>query len=47
MLNLVIAILSKVYENMIVLQNGLYFDDLIEILPEMDWHDKYGCIVCV
>lgn len=29
MLNLVIAILAKVYEDMIVLQNGLYFDDLI------------------
>jgi hypothetical protein len=39
MMNLVIAILTKVYENMIVLQNGLYFDDIIEILPEMDWHD--------
>jgi hypothetical protein len=35
----VIAILTKVYENMIVIKNGLYLDDLIEIIPEMDWDD--------
>ena len=47
MLNLTIAILGTVYSNLTTLQNGLYFDELIEIIPEMDWHEYFGCIVCV
>ena len=47
MLNLVIAILGTVYANLNALSNGLLFDELIEVMPEMDWHDQFGCIVCV
>lgn len=47
MLNLVIAILGSVYSGLMKLQNGLYFDELIMVIADMDWHDQYGCIVCV
>jgi hypothetical protein len=47
MLNLVIAILGTVYGNLEALSNGLLFDELIEVMPEMDWDDQYGCIVCI
>ena len=47
MLNLVIAILGSVYSRLMAYQNGLYFDELIKVIAEMDWHDQYGCIVCV
>jgi len=47
MLNLVIAILGTVYANLNALSNGLLYDELIEVMPEMDWHDQFGSIVCV
>ena len=47
MLNLVIAILGTVYANLYALSNGLLYDELIEMMPEMDWDDQFGCIVCV
>ena len=47
MLNLVIAILGTVYANLNALSNGLLYDELIEVMPEMDWNDQFGSIVCV
>jgi hypothetical protein len=47
MLNLVIAILGTVYANLDALSNGLLYDELIEVMPEMDWDNQFGCIVCV
>ena len=47
MLNLVIAILGTVYANLNALSNGLLYDELIEVMPEMDWHDQFGSIVCI
>jgi hypothetical protein len=43
----VIAILGTVYSSLTPLENGLYFDELIEVLPEMEWNEHFGCIVCV
>jgi len=37
MLNLTIAILGSVYSDLMKVQNGLYFDELIMVISDMDW----------
>jgi hypothetical protein len=46
MLNLVIAIITVVYGKYYECENGLYYDELIKVMPEYEYDDQYGFIVC-
>ena len=41
-----IAIISVTYSNYYKCENGLFYDDLIKVMPEFEYDDEYGFIVC-
>lgn len=46
MLNFIIAILAKTYEDYDAISKGIYYDSLIEIFPLYQFHEEYGFITC-
>lgn len=41
-----IAIISVTYGNYYEFENGLYYDELIRVMPEYEYDDYFGFIVC-
>ena len=41
-----IAIISVTYGNYYEFENGLYYDELIRVMPEYEYDDQFGFIVC-
>ena len=46
MLNLLIAILGNIYGGFQNIKNGLFYDQLIEVIPENEWSDYFGIFAC-
>ena len=46
MFNLLIAILGNIYGGFQNIKNGLFYDQLIEVMPENEWNDYFGIFAC-
>ena len=46
LLSLAIAIICVTYGMFYEFENGLYYDELIRVMPEYQYDDKFGFIVC-
>ena len=46
LMQLGIAIISVTYSNYYKCENGLFYDELIKVMPEFEYDNEYGFIVC-
>ena len=46
MFNLVIAIIFVIYKIYYQCENGLFYNELIRVMPEYEYDDCFGFIVC-
>ena len=47
MLQLAVSILTVTYRKYYEYENGLYYNELITVMPQFQYDDKFGCISCV